>query len=162
VNREIAIDLLDRLLHEAENDFCAGGSGATWSSSCIRTSPGPSLVTTASPIRTGVLSSCSTTFAAGETLADRTFQINPQDALVGEGDRIAAGTHGLATIRGVQHGWTIVRLYGGTEGQTAACWLLRLDQRAFDGIWSLNRHASRPLQQTSPEAKRRSIRDADA
>src|SRR5947208_452311 len=44
-------------------------------------------------------------------IADRTFQMNRLDVLVGEGDRIAALTDGVATIGGVDHHWSTVGLY---------------------------------------------------
>jgi hypothetical protein len=59
-----------------------------------------------------------------------------RDVLVGDGDRLAALTDGFATIRGVDHHWSTVGLYDVIDRQIAACWLLPLDQRAFDAIWS--------------------------
>jgi hypothetical protein len=56
--------------------------------------------------------------------------------LVGEGRRIAALTDGSATIGGVARRWSTVGLYDVTEWQIRACWLLPLDQAAFDAIWS--------------------------
>jgi hypothetical protein len=58
------------------------------------------------------------------------------DVLVGDGDRLAALTDGTATIRGVEHRWSTVGLYDVIDDQIAACWLLPLDPRAFDAIWS--------------------------
>jgi hypothetical protein len=59
-----------------------------------------------------------------------------RDVLVGDGDRLAALTDGFTIIRGVAHHWSTVGLYHITSGRVAACWLLPLDQRAFDAIWS--------------------------
>jgi hypothetical protein len=50
--------------------------------------------------------------------------------------RLAALTDGTATIRGVEHRWSTVGLYDVIDDQIAACWLLPLDPRAFDAIWS--------------------------
>lgn len=44
---------------------------------------------------------------------------------------------GSATIRGVNHRWSTVGLYEVGAEQIAACWLLALDQPAFDMIWSI-------------------------
>jgi hypothetical protein len=49
---------------------------------------------------------------------------------------LAALTDGLATIRGVDHRWSTLGLYDVIGRQIAACWLLPLDQRGFDAIWS--------------------------
>jgi len=59
-----------------------------------------------------------------------------RDVLVGDGDRIAALTDGFATIRGVEHQWSTVGLYEIAGQQLAACWLLPLDQHAFDAVWA--------------------------
>jgi hypothetical protein len=75
-------------------------------------------------------------FRRRQDLAERTFQINRRDMLVGDGDRIAALNYGIATIGGVEHGWSTVGLYGAVDGQIAASWLLPLDQQSFDSIWS--------------------------
>lgn len=60
-----------------------------------------------------------------------------QDVLVGEGDRLAALTDGSATIRGVHHRWSTVGLYEVEAERITACWLLALDQPAFDAIWGI-------------------------
>jgi ketosteroid isomerase-like protein len=135
MNRDTAIDLLDRL-HKAQNEFYAGGSGAaleqllapniTW------TVPGDNRI--AGTYRG--LEEVFGYFRRRRDLADRTFQMKRRDVLVGEGDRVAALTDGVATIRHVDHRWSTVGLYDVTGRQIAACWLLPLDQRAFDAIWS--------------------------
>ena len=59
-----------------------------------------------------------------------------QDVLAGDGDRIAALTDGWAsTIGRTGHRWSTVGLYDVTDEHITACWLLPLDQRAFDAIW---------------------------
>jgi uncharacterized protein len=135
MNRDTAINLLDRL-HKAQNEFYAGGSGAaleqilaptiTW------TVPGDNRIAGNYRGREEVLGY----FRRRRDLADRTFQMKRQDVLVGDGDRLAALTDGFATIRGVDHHWSTVGLYDVIDRQIAACWLLPLDQRAFDAIWS--------------------------
>jgi uncharacterized protein len=135
MNRVTAINLLDRL-HKAQNEFYAGGSGAaleqilaptiTW------TVPGDNLIAGNYRGLEEVLGY----FRRRRDLADRTFQMKRRDVLVGDGDRLAALTDGFATIRGVDHHWSTVGLYDVLDRQIAACWLLPLDQRAFDAIWS--------------------------
>jgi hypothetical protein len=61
--------------------------------------------------------------------------MNRRDVLVGEGERVAA-PDGFATIRGVDHRWSTVGLYDLIDQRITACWLLPLDQRMFDAIWS--------------------------
>jgi ketosteroid isomerase-like protein len=135
MNRDIAIDLLDRL-HEAQNEFYAGGSrdglelllapNITW------TVPGDNPI--AGTYRG--LEEVFGYFRQRRELADRTFRIERRDVLVGDGDRLAALTDGFATIGDVDHRWSTVGLYEVSDRQIAACWLLPLDPRAFDAIWS--------------------------
>jgi ketosteroid isomerase-like protein len=135
MERDRAIEILERL-HSAQNEFYAGGSGAaleqilaptiTW------TVPGDNLIAGNYRGLEEVLGY----FRRRRDLADRTFQMKRRDVLVGDGDRLAALTDGFATIRGVDHHWSTVGLYDVLDRQIAACWLLPLDQRAFDAIWS--------------------------
>jgi len=135
MNRDAAVDLLDRL-HAAQNDFYAGGvatalrelltADITW------TVPGDNRI--AGTYRG--LDEVFGYFWRRRDIADRTFQMNRLDVLVGEGDRIAALTDGVATIGGADHHWSTVGLYDVVGQQIAACWLLPLDPRAFDAIWS--------------------------
>jgi ketosteroid isomerase-like protein len=135
VDRDAAIALLDRL-HSAQNEFYAGGSGAgleqllapdlTW------TVPGDNRIAGTYQGLAQVLAY----FRRRRELAAHTFQMKRRDVLVGDGDRVAALTDGFATIRGVDHRWSTVGLYDVADGQIAACWLLALDQPAFDAIWS--------------------------
>ncbi len=135
MNRDRAIALLDRL-HEAQNAFYGGRSGAPLEDllgcTVVWTVPG------ASPIA-GTYRGVDAVFGyfrRRRDLADRTFLMHRRDVLVGEGRRIAALTDGSATIAGVEHRWSTVGLYDVTEWQIRACWLLPLDQAAFDAIWS--------------------------
>ena len=135
MNRDTVIGLLDRL-HAAQNDFYAGGPGAalrqllapdiTW------TVPGDNSIAGTYRGLAAVL----LYFQRRRDLADRTFQMSRQDVLVGDGDRFAALTDGSATIRGAEHRWSTVGLYEVAGQQFTACWLLPLDQRAFDAIWT--------------------------
>jgi ketosteroid isomerase-like protein len=135
MNQETAVDLLDRL-HEAQNEFHAGGSGAplqqllgpevTW------TVPGDNDIAGTYQGLDEVLGY----FRRRRDLADRTFRLERRDVLVGDGDRVAALTDGIATIHGADHRWSTVGLYEIIERRIGACWLLPLDQREFDAIWS--------------------------
>jgi ketosteroid isomerase-like protein len=135
MNRNAAVELLDRL-HKAQNELYAGGSGAglkqLLTPSITWTVPGDNRIA-------GTYCGLEEVFGyfrRRRDLADRTFQMKRRDVLVGEGDRVAALTDGSVTIRGVDHSWSTVGLYEVVDGQIAACWLLPLDQRAFDAIWS--------------------------
>jgi uncharacterized protein len=135
MNRDIAIGLLDRL-HEAQNEFYAGGSGAglhellavnvTW------TVPGDNRIAGTYRGLEEVLEY----FRRRRDLAGHTFQMKQRDVLVGDGDRLAALVDGFATIRDVDHRWSTVGLYDVLDQQITACWLLPLDQHAFDAIWA--------------------------
>ena len=135
MNRDIAVDVLDRL-HTAQNAFYAGGSGAALdqllATTVTWTVPGDNRIAGTYRGLDQVLDY----FRARRELAGGTFQMRRRDILVGGGDRIAALTDGLATIRGVDHRWSTVGLYDVIDQRITACWLLPLDQHAFDAIWS--------------------------
>ena len=42
----------------------------------------------------------------------------------------------LATIHDVEHRWSTVGLYEIADRHISACWLLPLDQRVFDAVWT--------------------------
>ncbi len=135
LNRDIAVGLLDRL-HEAQNEFYRGGSDAALrqllAPSVIWTVPGDSRIA-------GTyhgLEEVFDYFRRRRDLAGHTFQMQRRDVLVGAGSRIAALVDGFARIRDVEHRWSTVGLYDVIGRQIEACWLLPLDQRAFDAIWS--------------------------
>ena len=134
MNRDTAIALLARL-HEAQNEFYAGGSDAAFQEllapSVTWTVPG------ANPIAGTYrgLDEVLDYFRRRRDLADHTFQLERGDVLVGEGDRLAALVDGRARIGGVEQRWSTVGLYDIVDHQIAACWLLPLDQQAFDAIW---------------------------
>ena len=135
MNRDVAFDLLDRL-HAAQNEFYAGGSSVgleqllapdiTW------TVPGDSRI---AGTHRG-LDEVFGYFRQRRDLADGTFRMQRRDVLVGDGDRLAALTDGIARIRNLDHHWSTVGLYDVVDRRIAACWLLPLDQRAFDVIWA--------------------------
>ncbi|HWH12109.1 MAG TPA: hypothetical protein VG165_13350 [Solirubrobacteraceae bacterium] len=76
-------------------------------------------------------------FARRRDLAGGTFRMHRRDILVGQTNRVAALTAGTATIQGLDHHWSTVGLYDIDEqNRIVACWLLAIDQHAFDEIWS--------------------------
>ena len=135
MNRDKAVDLLDRL-HTAQNEFYAGGCGAaleqllaphiTW------TVPGNNSIAGTYRGLEQVLDY----FRRRRDLATGTFRMQRRDVLTGDGDRLAALVDGHATIRGEHRCWSTVGLYDLTDERIAGCWLLALDQSAFDAIWS--------------------------
>lgn len=135
MNRHIAIDLLDRL-HAEQNECYAGGSGDALrqllSPEIVWTVPGDNSIAGSYRGLEEVLGY----FRQRRDLAKSTFQVQRRDVLVGDGDRVAALTDGVATIRSVEHRWSTVGLYDIIDRQIAACWLLPLDQHAFDAIWA--------------------------
>jgi hypothetical protein len=135
LDREAAKDLLARL-HEAQGAFYAGGDSAPvrelLAADVVWRVPGRSPI--AGEYR-GV-DSVVEYFTRRRDLADRTFRMHPLDVLVGEGDHVAALTDGTAVIDGVERRWSTVGLYRIEDGLIAACWLLPLDEVAFDQIWT--------------------------
>jgi hypothetical protein len=134
VSRAAAIHLLD-CLHDAQSAFYAGepddvlrsllDPDVTW------TVPGDSAIAGTHRGIEEVLAY----FERRRALSDRTFRMHRLDVLTGDGERIAALTDGVATIRGAERRWSTVGLYEVAGSRIAACWLLPLDQRAFDAIW---------------------------
>lgn len=68
-------------------------------------------------------------------LARGTYRMILGEILVGE-EHVAVLTDGTAAVGGIQGGWTTLGLYRIHDGAVAGCWLLPLDQTAFDAIWS--------------------------
>jgi ketosteroid isomerase-like protein len=136
MDRDDARRLLARL-HEAQGAFYAGGPDeplrAMLTDDVEWTVPGRNAI--AGEYR-GV-DDVMGYFARRRDLAARSFRMHPGDLLTGDGDRVAVLTDGTATIGGVEHRWSTVGLYHLREGRVAACWLLPLDQAAFDAIWSV-------------------------
>jgi uncharacterized protein len=74
-------------------------------------------------------------FAKRRDMAKGTFRMHLGEVLIGE-EHVAVLADGTATMDGVERGWTTVGLYRVRDGRVAGCWLLPLDQGAFDAIWS--------------------------
>ena len=128
--------ILDRL-HAAQNVVYGGGEGQQ-----LRALLDPDVTWTVpggSPIA-GTYRGIEQVFDYFERRRDRaagTFRMHRRDVLAGDGSRVAALTDGTATIAGTEHAWSTVGLYEITESnRISACWLLPLDQLAFDAIWS--------------------------
>jgi ketosteroid isomerase-like protein len=136
MDRDQATALLDAL-HTAQNEFYAGGPDAR-----LRRLIAPDVAWTipgASPIAgtyRGIDEVCAY-FARRRDLASGTFRMQRRDVLVGETRRVCTLTDGTATLGGREHQWSTVGLYDVTEdNRISACWLLALDQQAFDAVWS--------------------------
>ena len=136
MDRARAIALLDEL-HEAQNEFYAGGEGAPLRQ--LLTPDITWIVPGANHIagRYRGVDAVFDYFRRRREFANGTFRMHRRDILVGEGDRLAALTDGTATIAGRQRCWSTVGLYDTVdERRIAGCWLLPFDQREFDSIWS--------------------------
>ena len=136
MDRAAATAILDGL-HAAQNEFYGGGDDGP-----LRALLDPDIrwtVPGSSPIA-GTYHGLKEVFAYFTDRRDRaagTFQMHRRDVLTGDGPRIAALTEGTASIAGQEHAWSTVGLYDVPDGaHIAACWLLALDQAAFDAIWS--------------------------
>ena len=55
--------------------------------------------------------------------------------LVGD-DHVACRTEGTATFGGVENRWSTLGLYRLEDDRIRECWLLPLDPREFDVVWS--------------------------
>lgn len=136
LERAAAIAILDQL-HAAQNEFYSGGADSSLhrllAPNIAWTVPGNNSIAG----RYRGIGEVMDYFRRRRDLANRSFQIVRRDVLVGEGNRIAALNDGVATIDQVEHQWSTVGLYDVIDLQIAACWLLPLDQRAFDAIWSI-------------------------
>jgi ketosteroid isomerase-like protein len=124
-------------LHEAQGAFYAGGPAeplrALLTDDIVWVVPGSNAI--AGEYR-GV-DEVMAYFARRRDIAARSFRMHPGDLLTGDGDRVAVLTDGTATIGGVERRWSTVGLYRLRGGRVATCWLLPLDQAAFDAIWSV-------------------------
>jgi ketosteroid isomerase-like protein len=124
-------------LHEAQGAFYAGGPDeplrALLTEDIVWVVPGSNAI--AGEYR-GV-DEVMAYFARRRDLAARSFRMHPGDLLTGDGHHVAVLTDGTATIGGVERRWSTVGLYRLRDGRVAACWLLPLDQAAFDAIWSV-------------------------
>jgi len=134
VEREHALRTL-QALHSAQKDFYAGGAHeplvALLTEDIAWHVPGDNAI---AGDYVGI-NSVMDYFARRRDLASRTFRMHPGEILVGDGEHVAALTDGTAVIGGAQHRWSTVGLYRLRGDQIAACWLLALDQAAFDAAW---------------------------
>jgi hypothetical protein len=136
MDRTNGVALLDRL-HKAQNRFYGGGDGAALeqllTADIAWTVPGHNRIAGAYHGHDEVFGY----FRRRRDLCGATFRMHRKDVLTGDGERLAALTDGTATIAGQRRHWSTVGLYDITAQQRiAACWLLPLDQEAFDSIWS--------------------------
>jgi ketosteroid isomerase-like protein len=75
-------------------------------------------------------------FTRRREIASLTFKMHAGEVLVGDGDHVAALTDGTAVLGGQERRWSTVGLYRFRGDRIAACWLLPMDAREFDLIWS--------------------------
>jgi ketosteroid isomerase-like protein len=73
-------------------------------------------------------------FHRRRALASNTLRLHPGEILLGD-SHVAVLTDGTATLSGFEHRWSTVGLYRVRDRRIAACWLLALDQAAFDRAW---------------------------
>ena len=135
MDRATAIECLQRL-HNAQAVFYAGGPAEPLRSLLTRkvvwTVPGDSPIAGAYEGIDAVLAY----FARRRDMASQTFTMQCIDVLAGEGDHVAALTDGTAVLGGVTRAWSTLGLYRFRDSRVAACWLLPLDAREFDLIWT--------------------------
>jgi ketosteroid isomerase-like protein len=126
--------VLERL-HAAQGAFYAGGPEAPLrallTEDIVWTVPGDNAIAG----RYAGIDAVMAYFARRRDHAGRTFRMHPGEVLTGDGDHIAVLTDGTAVIDGAEHRWSTVGLYRLRGDRIAACWLLPLDQAAFDRIW---------------------------
>jgi ketosteroid isomerase-like protein len=135
VNRLEAIDVLETL-HHAQNEYYSGGSDEGLRQILARdivwSIPGRNSISGTYQGIEEVLDY----FSRRRVIANATFQLQRLDVLVGDGEKIAALTDGKATIRGVERTWSTVGLYDVANKVVRACWLLPLNPKEFDDIWT--------------------------
>src|SRR5947209_260448 len=135
MDRPVAQAILERL-HAAQNDMYAGGDirpvRALLTDDVEWHVPGANAIAGAYRGIDEVVSY----FRRRRELAANTLRLHPGELLLGEGEHIASLTDGSAHIGGEEHRWSTVGLYRIREGRIAGCWLLPLDQAAFDRAWS--------------------------
>jgi ketosteroid isomerase-like protein len=135
MERDEARRILARL-HEAQGAFYAGGPAeplrAVLTDDIAWTVPGRNAI--AGEYRG--IEAVMAYFARRRDLASGSFRMHPGDLLTGSGNCVAVLTDGSATFGGVERRWSTVGLYELRGDRVAACWLLPLDQEAFDAIWA--------------------------
>lgn len=75
-------------------------------------------------------------FCRRRALASNSLRLHPGELLVGDQHHLAVLTDGTATLDGAERRWSTVGLYRVRDGRISGCWLLPLDQDAFDEAWS--------------------------
>jgi ketosteroid isomerase-like protein len=135
MDRARAIACVDRL-HAAQATFYAGGPGEALhdllAEDVVWTVPGENAIAGVHTGRTAVMRY----FARRRDLARATFRMHPGEVLVGDGAHVAVLTDGTAVLHGAQRRWSTIGLYRLAGELIAACWLLPLDPRSFDELWS--------------------------
>ena len=123
-------------LHAAQGAFYAGGPDgplrALLAPDVVWTVPGENAIAG----RYVGIDAVMAYFGRRRDHAGRTFRLHPGEILTGDGDHVAVLTDGTAVIAGAEHRWSTVGLYRFHGEHLAACWLLPLDQAAFDRIWA--------------------------
>lgn len=131
----MAVDLLARL-HDVQGAFYAGdpadGLRDLLTGDVVWHVPGENAIAGTYEGMEAVMAY----FARRRDLAAQTFRMHPGELLLGDDDHVAVLTDGTATIEGRPRRWSTVGLYRVRDARIAACWLLPLDPRAFDAIWS--------------------------
>jgi catechol 2,3-dioxygenase-like lactoylglutathione lyase family enzyme/ketosteroid isomerase-like protein len=134
--RASAAELLLSQLHTAQNAMYAGGDDepvcALLTDDVVWSVPGANALAGSYQGIEQVIGY----FHDRRRMAGETLRLHPGELLVGSGDHVAALTDGSATIGGTEHRWSTVGLYRLHDRRIAACWLLPLDQAAFDRAWS--------------------------
>jgi adenylate kinase family enzyme/ketosteroid isomerase-like protein len=75
-------------------------------------------------------------FRRRREIAGNTLRLHPGEVLGDDGEHVAVLTDGTATLDDIEHRWSTVGVYRIRRGLIVACWLLPLDQAAFDRAWS--------------------------
>jgi predicted kinase/ketosteroid isomerase-like protein len=135
MDRAIAKAILSKL-HAAQNDMYAGGEVEAVSSLLTGDVewhvPGDNAIAGTYRGIDDVIAY----FRRRREIAGSTLRLHPGELLGGDGERFAVVTDGTAILGGSEHRWSTVGLYRIERGLIAACWLLPLDQPAFDRAWS--------------------------
>jgi ketosteroid isomerase-like protein len=133
VSRDKALSVL-RALHETQNAMYAGGETdamrALLTDDVEWTVPGDNAIAGTYRGADEVIAY----FERRRALASNSFRLHPGEVLIGD-SHVAVLTDGTATFRGVEHRWSTLGLYRLRDERIAACWLLALDQAAFDAVW---------------------------
>ncbi len=131
-----AAELLLQRLHAAQNEMYAGGDAepvrALLTDDVEWTVPGANAIAG----RYRGVDEVLAYFDRRRRLASDSLRLHPGELLVGEREHLASLTDGSATIDGVEQRWSTVGLYRVRSERIAACWLLPLDQAAFDRVWA--------------------------